>query len=49
MWTDDYTEIVGVTSTGRATVARLRLNRELYRRQRDRLRASMRGGGPPWP
>ena len=48
-WTSDYQEIVGLTPTGRATVARLRLNRDLYRQQRRRLRAAMRGGAPPWP
>jgi hypothetical protein len=27
-WSDDFTEIVGVTATGRATVERLQLNRQ---------------------
>jgi len=48
-WVEDYRAIVGVTPIGRGTVARLRLNREVYRRQRSRLRAAMQGGGPPWP
>jgi hypothetical protein len=48
-WTSDYQEIIGLTPTGRATVARLRFNRESYRQQRSRLRAAMRGGAPPWP
>jgi hypothetical protein len=48
-WVNDYREVVGLTATGRATVGRLRLNREVYRRQRRRLRAAMRGGDPPWP
>lgn len=48
-WTDTYQEVVGLTPTGRATVATLRLNRGVYRHQRRLLRAAMRGGGPPWP
>ena len=47
-WMSDYLEIVGLTPTGRATVARLRLNRQVYRQQRSRLLAAMRGGAPPW-
>lgn len=48
-WVNDCLDIVGTTPIGRATVVQLRLNREPYRRQRSRLRAAMRGGGPPWP
>ena len=48
-WVDDGLEIVGTTPIGRATVTRLRLNRELYREQRRLLRAAMQAGGPPWP
>jgi hypothetical protein len=39
----------GTTPIGRATVTRLRLNRELYQEQRRLLRAAMQAGGPPWP
>ena len=48
-WVDDGLEIVGTTPIGRATVTRLRLNRELYREQRCLPRAAMQAGGPPWP
>lgn len=27
-WTEDYTEVLGISSTGRATILRLQLNRE---------------------
>ena len=48
-WQADYLEVVGRTPIGRATVARLRLNREIYRRQRRVLRLAASVGGPPWP
>jgi hypothetical protein len=48
-WANDYLRIDGVTSVGRATVARLKLNRAVYRSQRRLLRAAMRGGSDPWP
>ncbi|MGH2350922.1 MAG: HNH endonuclease [Chloroflexota bacterium] len=48
-WTSGYLRIVGLTPSGRATVARLRMNRDIYRFQRTILRAAMRGGGPAWP
>lgn len=28
VWSDDFTELIGISSTGRATVVRLKLNRE---------------------
>jgi hypothetical protein len=46
---DDGIELVGTTPIGRATITRLRLNRDIYREQRKLLRAAMLGGGPPWP
>lgn len=48
-WTNDGLEVVGTTAVGRATVGRLRLNREIYWEQRRLLRAATRAGGPPWP
>lgn len=44
-WSDDYTEIIGITAIGRATVGRMELNRDELRRQR----AVYRDGGlhPP--
>ena len=45
-WSADLLRVVGITPCGRATVQRLRLNREEYRQQRALLRAAMRGGGP---
>jgi hypothetical protein len=48
-WQADYRMAVGLTPIGRATVAQLRLNRELYQRQRTLLRAALQSGGPPWP
>jgi len=38
-WRDDFTLIIGITATGRATVATLRLNRPAVRRFRTALRA----------
>jgi hypothetical protein len=48
-WANDYLRIDGLTPVGRATVARLKLNRPVYRRQRALLRMAMRGGGATWP
>lgn len=48
-WSADFLRIIGVTARGRATVQRLRLNRQAYQQQRALLRAAMRGGGPAWP
>jgi hypothetical protein len=36
-WSDDYTEIIGRTVTGRATIAALYMNREPMRRLRQML------------
>jgi hypothetical protein len=48
-WMDGGLTLIGTTLTGRATVARLRLNREIYREQRRILLAAAQGGEPPWP
>lgn len=48
-WSADFLHVIGVTASGRATVRRLRLNRQEYQQQRALLRAAMRGGGPAWP
>ena len=48
-WTEDAAYVVGVTAIGRATVARLRLNRDVYVLQRRLLRTAMRAGAAPWP
>lgn len=48
-WSDDFEWIVGVTPIGRATVARLQMNRPIYRRQRRLLRATALIGFEPWP
>ena len=37
-WTENYTQIIGVTATGRATVAVLQLNRSLLIKARMRWR-----------
>lgn len=44
-WDDTYTNVLGITPTGRATVARLQLNRIGLRNLRKALRAS--GKHPP--
>ncbi len=46
---EDGWYVVGITAIGRATAARLRLNRQIYVRQRRLLRKAMRVGGAPWP
>lgn len=43
-WSEDYIHIVGITPTGRATVAALRLNRSLLVKARTRWRLT---GWPP--
>jgi len=48
-WADNYLLLVGLTPVGRATVARLRLNRDAYRRQRSLLRAATRASETAWP
>ncbi len=48
-WVKNYFELAGLTPVGRITVERLKVNREVYRRQRGLLRAAARGGGAPWP
>jgi hypothetical protein len=48
-WTGGFTEIVGTTPVGRATVWRLRLNRPVYKRHRRLLLAATRGGFHTWP
>lgn len=48
-WAEEATFVVGMTAIGRATAARLRLNRDVYVRQRQLLRMAMHAGGAPWP
>jgi hypothetical protein len=48
-WSDDFELIIGVTPVGRATVARLQMNRPIYRRQRRLLRLASAGGLDRWP
>jgi hypothetical protein len=48
-WTGGFTEIVGTTAIGRATVWRLKLNRPVYKRHRRLLLAAARGGFRAWP
>jgi hypothetical protein len=48
-WSPDSKEIVGLTPVGRATIARLVMNRQVYRRQRRYLRAAMWAGEAAWP
>ena len=48
-WVDDGLMMVGTSTIGRATVQRLRPNRDIYLEQRRVLRAARRAGGPPWP
>lgn len=40
VWSDDFTELIGISPTGRATVVRLQLNREGVVNLRRLLRAS---------
>ena len=49
MWTEDFLEIVPLTARGRATVARLKLNRQWYKDKRLLLRRAWLGGHDPWP
>ncbi len=46
-WTEDYLEIVGISATGRATVAKLALNREGVKNLREVLVET--GDHPPEP
>jgi hypothetical protein len=48
-WTDDFLEIVPITTVGRVTMARLRMNRPWYKAQRLLLRRAWLGGHDPWP
>jgi hypothetical protein len=48
-WSGDFEWILGVSPIGRATVARLQMNRPIYRRQRRMLRSAMGGGTDAWP
>jgi hypothetical protein len=48
-WASGFTEVVGTTPVGRATVWRLRLNRPVYKQHRRLLLAAMRGGFRAWP
>ena len=38
MWSDDFTELIGISPTGRATIVRLQLNREGVVNLRELLR-----------
>jgi hypothetical protein len=46
---DDFLEIVPISPVGRATMARLRMNRQPYQDQRLLLRQAMQAGGLAWP
>lgn len=45
-WRDDYARLIGLTPTGRATVARLQLNREGVVNLREALRHTLRHPPP---
>ena len=48
-WSGDYVRVLPLSAIGGATIARLRMNDPVLRRQRRLLRQAMAGGGTPWP
>ncbi|HZO29240.1 MAG TPA: helix-turn-helix domain-containing protein [Chloroflexota bacterium] len=48
-WSNDYLRLLPISPIGGATIARLRMNEPVPRRQRQLLRQAMAGGGTPWP
>ena len=48
-WSHDYLRLLPLSDIGGATIARLRMNDPVLRRQRRLLRQAMAGGGTPWP
>jgi 5-methylcytosine-specific restriction endonuclease McrA len=48
-WSEDFLRIRGIRPIGRATEARLKLNRRIYREQRELLREANRLGRLRWP
>ena len=48
-WSSDYLRLLPLSEIAGATIARLRMNDTVFRRQRQLLREAMSGGGAPWP
>lgn len=48
-WSDDYLRLLPLSPVGGATIARLRMNDPLLRRQRKLLRNAMTAGAVSWP
>ncbi len=48
-WSDDYEQIIAISSIGRATMFVLQMNRPMYARQRQLPRNAWRGGDDVWP
>jgi hypothetical protein len=48
-WSNDYLRLLPLSAVGGATIARLRMNEPILRRQRRLLRQAMAGGSTPWP
>jgi hypothetical protein len=48
-WSNDYLRLLPLSEIGGATIAQLRMNAPVLRRQRRLLRQAMAGGGAPWP
>ena len=48
-WSSDYLRLLPLSEIGGATIARLRMNAPVLRRQRRLLRQAIAGGGAPWP
>lgn len=48
-WSSDFLRLLPLTPIGGVTIARLRMNEPVLRRQRRLLRQAMAGGGTPWP
>ena len=48
-WSDEYLRVLPLSAVGGATIARLRMNDAVIRRQRQLLRTAMTAGGARWP
>jgi len=48
-WSDDFLRLLPLTPIGGATIARLKMNAPILKRQRRLLRQAIIGGASPWP